>query len=249
VSSDDLKRGLILHFNFDAAVGEKVHDLSGHGNEGEAVGIQWVANGHRGGSVRFGLTNSYIRVPNNDALNPPQLTLAAWIKTSYKDWVWRRIFDKCTGRGYDLTMGGDMKGNSWQGQVALEAGPAWVTSRIQVADGRWHHVAGTFDGSELRLYVDGQPAGKPVPKKGELARTAYDLTIGANRSNPNAALGEVGASFNGMMDDVMMFNRALSAKEVRMLFESQVVAPATGRSPSAGTQGNPDAIERLKQAK
>jgi hypothetical protein len=234
VSPDDLKRGLVFHLNFDSEpVAGIIPDLSGQGNNGKAVNVQWITDGHRGGSVQFGLTKSYITVSNNASLNPPQLTLSAWIKTSYQDWVWRRIFDKGTGQGYVLSMCGDDKDESFQGEVDIEPGKTWAHSGIKVTDGRWHHVLGTFDGTDAKIYVDGRPAGKPARWEGKIPYTAYDLTIGANRSNPNPALGEVDASFNGMMDDVMMFNRALSAEEVRTLFDLQQraensVSPADG---------------------
>ena len=252
-SPEDLKHGLILHYNFDTeAVDGKISDLSGKGNDGQAVNIKWVASGHQSGSVLFGLTNSYITVANNKALNSPQFTLAAWIKTSYKDWVWRRIFDKGTGHGYTLTMGGNMKQNTvWQGKVGLEVGQDWMASKNRVTDGEWHHVVGTYDGAELKLFVDGSPAGKQALTKDGPVPTMYDLTIGANRSNPNAKLGEVDASFNGMMDDVMMYDRALSLEEVQALFKLQggVIMPETIKEPTAAPAAKPDAGERLKKLK
>ena len=94
-SSADITSGLILHYDFDAEpVGGKIPDMSGHGNNGQAVGIQWVADGHQGGSVLFGPTNSYITVPNNDDINPPHLTLAAHFRQGRRpgirsDYGWR----------------------------------------------------------------------------------------------------------------------------------------------------------------
>ncbi len=250
---DTLSQGLVLYYDFDTEpVGDKIPDKSGHGNDGLAFGVGWLANGHRGGAVLFGLNHSYITVPNNDSLNPPHLTLAAWIKTSYKDWVWRRIFDKGTGQGYVLSMCGDDKGKSFRGQVDIEPGKTWAHSGIQVADGQWHHVVGAFDGAFAKVYVDGWRVGSQGHWVGELPNTAYDLTIGANRSNPDANLGEVDASFNGMMDDVMMFNRALSDGEVQELFKSQggVLGPKPAPPPPpAGTPAKPSAADRLKQLK
>jgi hypothetical protein len=256
VSVEDLKRGLILYFNFDAKPVEgKIPDLSGQKNDGLAAGIEWVADGHRGGSVSFGPKDSYITVPNNEGLNPTRMTMAAWIKTSCKDTVWRRIFDKGTGVGYDLTMGGGGDGGgpgntkSFQGLFCLEVGPGgFDKSAIEVADGRWHWVVGTFDGSRLREYVDGQPLGGGTQGKGDPAPNVFALTIGANRSNPKDELGEVGASFNGMMDDVMMWNRALSAEEIHAFYlmrrtpadaEPAQLLAATGGldTPANGTVG------------
>ncbi len=261
VTAEALKRGLILHFDFDQEpAGNHIPDLSGSGNDGTAVMVQWVADGHRGGSAQFGKDNSYITVPNNDSLNPAQMTLCAWIKTSYSDSVWRRIFDKGTGVGYDLTMGGDYQGKSHQGPFILEVGKNSLPSRAKVYDGNWHQVVGTFDETELNVYVDGELAGGPRASAGQPAHTAYNLTIGANRSNPNASIGEVGSSFYGLMDDVMMYDRALTPREVKFLYASQkttadvpLAIPAP-RSPAPAAnpppaQNKPTAAQRLKQVK
>ncbi|HEX3628787.1 MAG TPA: LamG-like jellyroll fold domain-containing protein [Verrucomicrobiae bacterium] len=178
--------------------------------------------------------NSYIRVPDNDSLNPSNLTLATWVNTSSTDRIWRRIFDKATRKEYDLTMAGDgdvggpYSGRSWRGQVALEVAHQWAPSGIRVADGRWHQVVGTFDGSELRIYVDGRTVGGR-PAKGQLGHAPFDLTIGENGSEP---ADEVGESFNGMMDDVMVFNRALSPQEIQVLYNSQMTASDAAIAPA-----------------
>ena len=229
---DNLARNLMLYFNFGSqpAAGS-ISDLSGHGNNGQAVNVQWVADGHRGGCMQFGPTNSYIRVPDNDSLNPSNMTLAAWIQTSFTDRNWRRIFDKAYGQEFDLTMGGDNAvggpddGKSWRGQVALEVAHQWAPSGVKVADGRWHQVVGTFDGSDLRIFVDGRQMGHPHRAKGQPRHAAYDLTIGANRSTGSPE--EMGVSFNGSMDDVMMFNRALSPDDVTALYNLQKTASDT----------------------
>jgi len=253
---EELSQGLVLYYSFDSEPSAKeIVDESGKGNNGLPVNVQWVKEGHQGGCTSFGPTNSYITVPNKDSINPPRLTMAAWIKTSCKDAVWPRIFDKGTDKGYTLTMGS----KRWKGQVCLEVGPANVFSGIdvQVADGQWRHIVGTFDGADAKLYVDGRliRTGHWV---GEVGITPYDLTIGANRSNPKADKGEVGVSFNGMMDDVMMFNRALSTDEVQALFKVQggmlgaklknsSLVTITPAKPAA--QNKPGADERLKQVK
>ena len=244
----NLADGLLLYFNFDKApVAGKVPDLSGQGNDGKAVNVQWVADGHRGGSVVFGDSNSYITVPNNQGINPPQFTEAAWIKTSFKDKAWRRVFDKSWDHGYDITMGGDDGGKSYQGQVMMEVASAAAGIRGPVTDGRWHQVVGTFNAKELVIYFDGRKAGSAHAKQ-QPAPTMFDLTIGANRSDPPT---EIGPSFVGMMDDVMMFNRALSAEEVQKLFTAQggVLEPQPASNPPAATPAKPSAADRLKQVK
>ena len=245
---DDLKQGLILHYDFDSApLAGKVADKSGRGNDGVVVNVAFLKEGHQGGAAKFALNDSYITVPNNQGLNPPQFTLAAWIKTSFKDKAWRRIFDKSWDHGYDITMGGDDGGKSYQGQVMMEVAGAAAGIRGPVTDGQWHHVVGTFNAKELVVYLDGRRAGS-VRAKQQPAPTMYDLTIGANRSDPPA---EVGPSFNGMMDDVMMFNRALSAEEVQSLFTAQggVLEPQPASNPPATAPAKPDAATRLREVK
>jgi hypothetical protein len=214
-----------------------------------------MADGHQGGAARFGLTDSYISVPNNEKLNSSNLTLSVWIKTSYKDHVWRRILDKRWDRGFAISIGG-LNGQDarWNGKATLEINKHFCASDAVMCDGQWHHLCGTYDGARQKLYVDGWLQKGGPAWHGGVAANSYDLTIGANRSNPDGALGEVGAAFNGMMDDVMMFNRVLSADEVQALFKSQggVLGPKPEPpSPpaSAGTESKGDPAERLKKVK
>ena len=140
-----------------------------------------------------------------------------------------------------------------KGKLEWETGVVYGgISPQSLADGQWHHVVGTYDGVDAKLYMDGWPVGKPGHKVGEIPHTDYDLTIGANRSNPDGALGQIGASFNGMMDDVMMFNRALSDDEIQTLFKAQggvLAAQPAQPAPTASPQNKPSAADRLKQVK
>ena len=221
----DLSRGLILHMTFDAdeTGAGRISDVSGMGNNGRPSGVRWTASGKRGGAYEFAGDSNEIVVANNASVNPKRFTLAAWIKTSASSDKWLRIFDKSYSRGYALSIAADWQGNSWQGLVSLEIGPGthFSVTRTKVADGQWHHVVATFDGSEQILFVDGKPEGRPLRwmTPGEAGLTDFDLVIGCNRSN----VGEYdyGVSFRGLIDEPMMWNRALTIKEVAMLFESQ----------------------------
>jgi hypothetical protein len=234
VTAASLREGLVLDMTFGQdeassgvitdssgkARGGKITDSSGKGNHGVAAGVRWTSDGRRGGAYEFTADGDEIVISNNPSLNPKQLTLAAWIKTSYMDDKWRRIFDKSWDQGYDLTMGGDWHGLSYRGQVGIEIGPRlkFIRSGIVVADGKWHHVAGTFDGNEEIVYVDGRPMGSPVPWKKPVPSNSFNLIIGSNRSTPSE---ESGLSFIGLIDEPMMWNRALSANEVAFLYQSQ----------------------------
>ncbi len=230
MTEQDLSRGQVLHLTFDQdeSGGGKVTDVSGRGNHGRASGVRWTPDGRKGGAYEFTADGDQIVIPNNASLNPQQVTLAAWIKTSTKDAIWRRIFDKSYSRGYALSIAGEWQGKKWNGLVSLEMGPGthFSTTKTMVADGQWHQVVATFDGTEQRLYVDGKPEGWALRwKKGQKAgATDFNLVIGCNRSSVGDY--DIGMSFRGLIDEPMMWERALSPEEVAFLFESQNGSPA-----------------------
>jgi RNA polymerase sigma factor (sigma-70 family) len=224
VTAASLREGLVLDMSFDQdeTGNGMIMDSSGKKNNGRALGVRWTADGKKGGAYEFTTDGDEIVVSNNKSLNPKQLTLAAWIKTSNADAIWRRIFDKSFREGYALSISGG-KQNKWRGLASMETGPGnhFSSTKSMVADGQWHQVVATFDGTEQLLFVDGKLEGKAVrwAKPGRVGATDFNLAIGCNRSN----LGEhdFGTSFRGLIDEPMMWNRALSTNEVAFLFESQ----------------------------
>jgi RNA polymerase sigma factor (sigma-70 family) len=239
VTADSLREGLVLDMTFDQdeagsgvitdssgkARGGKITDHSGEGNHGVAAGVRWTSDGKRGGAYEFTADGDEIVITNNKSLNPKQLTLAAWIKTSYTDAIWRRIFDKSYTQGYALSIAGDFGKQSWRGLLSLEMGLGthFSVTRIKVADGQWHQVVATFDGTDEMLFVDGKLEARPLrwKKGGKLGATDFNLVIGCNRSNLSPAENDLGASFRGLIAEPMMWNRALSANEVAFLYQSQ----------------------------
>jgi RNA polymerase sigma factor (sigma-70 family) len=223
ITKESLIKGLILHFTFaKAAPDGNVTDLSDAKNDGKASGARWTPNGKMGGAYEFKTDGDQIEVANNESLNPKQITLAAWIKTSYMDARWRRIFDKSYDKGYALSIAGDWRNKSYRGLGCLEICPGThvAYSNIVVADGQWHHLVATFDENEQRLYVDGQIHNAIRWKKpGQLNTNNFNLVIGCNRSNLQE--DDLGISFRGLIDEPMVWNRALSPEEVKFLFESQ----------------------------
>ncbi len=226
VTTASLREGLVLDLNFDQdeTGSGKITDSSGKKNNGRASGVQWTAEGRKGGAYEFTADGDEIVVPNNKSLNPEHLTLSAWIKTKTGDHYWRRIFDKSYGKGFALSVAGDDQGKKWYGQVSMEIGPGthFAMTKSRVDDGQWHQVAMTFDGSEELIYVDGQVQGKLHWKQpGKAGTTDFNLVIGCNRSNLAKSEDDLGVSFRGLIDEPMMWNRALSEKEVAFLYQSQ----------------------------
>ena len=219
-STADFPQGLMLHFDFDQAeTGGVITDRTGR-NTGHALGAKWMSTGKQGGAYEFTPTNCYIQVTNSPSLNTPQATFTVWFKTSRSDSIERYIFDKLMDRGYALSIAGESKDKDGKNKGKLCAGVNGhcCLSDSVVTDGVWHHGAATFDGETLKLYVDGQLQKQVVSWHGEIASNTNDLTIGMNRSNP--APQEKGQSFDGAIDEVMIFNHALSDAEVKAVVAS-----------------------------
>lgn len=219
----DLKKGLVLHFSCDTpAINGAMKDESGTGNDGHVVGAKWVAEGKGHGAYSFNPANKTdaIVVPANPSLDIEHITESAWIKTSVKDIWWRRIIDKNWQEAYDLTMGGvPLNGSGYfLGKIGMELGERNVFSSRSVADGKWHHVVSTFDGSEMVIYVDGQEQKRKTVPHMKIGISKSVLRIGNGDLNSRRRDGSLEIlAFDGEIHDVRIYNRALSPDEVAAL--------------------------------
>lgn len=219
VTRESLRRGLVLHFTLDREEpGAQVADTSGKGNHGVVTGARWSADGRRGGAYEFGADGDRIQAPASPTLAPQRLTLAAWIKTSARDGTWRRIFDRSATQGYALSIAGDRKDDTWRGRVCLETWNGFCLSQNVVADGTWHHIVAVYDTTGQWLYVDGrrQPDEGFFQDRGPRPANRYSLIIGGGQSTPPDA-GSA-ASFQGLIDEPMVFDRILTAPEAAFLY-------------------------------
>ena len=229
-------RGLELYFSFDHPdAGGLVVDRSGQNNNGHASGAQWNSAGKQGGGFLLSPGDSCIHVAGSRSLNVKQSTFAVWFKTSRSDETWHWIQERRGGQGYALGIGGGSGGDS-RGKLAFSAsGTKPCLSDNVVTDGVWHHGAVTFDGENLRMYLDGQPQKQVVPCHAAITAIADDLTIGMNRSKPSPR--EMDQSFDGMIDELMIFNRVLSADEIKAMVSAvdpSVVKPKFTKQQVAG---------------
>ena len=135
-----------------------------------------------------------------------EITVAAWIKTSSVG-----SSDSIAALGYAWRLRSGSGGNvAFQVMNTSPVGAA--TGTIPVDDGTWHHVAGAFDGTEYKLYIDGR-TNVSVASAGELqgSATAYNACIGAHYKRSDGAPKNF---FNGFIDDVRIYDRVLSEEEI-----------------------------------
>ncbi|MEM7234352.1 MAG: LamG-like jellyroll fold domain-containing protein, partial [Planctomycetota bacterium] len=179
--------------------------------------LQFV-DGRLGRALRLDSKRT-VRADDYDALRSTrQTTIAAWIRPRNVTDSWQCIYRKEDGTDRRLLALGK-EGPFWGLWCGLSIGGKYVEvgaelDKKQLSDGEWHHVAVTFDGRRLGLYVDGK-------KRGDHARSG---AIGANGSAP-AFIGSFGGNrehFQGDVDDVRVYTRALSEGDLGKLAAGDV---------------------------
>ncbi len=166
-----------------------------------------------GTALRFDGVDDYVSIPHDPALNAYPLTITAWIKTarvsSAVDGIITKYFD-ASFNGYSLNL---RNGNlyAWY----LRSGGSVVVNPFGldggfIADGQWHHIAFVISSAGGTLYVDGNFRNSVAWTGTPGAPTGTEpLQFGRYHNYPN--------SFSGEMDEITLWNRALSADEVNYL--------------------------------
>ena len=198
--------GLVAEFAFEEGKGHKLADTSGLGQRARAADVEWVT-GHSGPGLRFADPESAVRVSCRRSLNLDQaITLEAWVLPGPSSDESRIIIaknDEYLLRIDKASEGGRISFFVQVGSPAVTWEPR-VSSKAAIAPGVWHHVAGTWDGQKLRLYVDGELHGE-TDRTGRPNPNPYPVMIG-NFEYPSCH----GGAFGGVIDEVRIYRRALS---------------------------------------
>jgi len=215
----DIKEGLVAHWKFDEGSGDTASDSTGNGNDGTLIdGPQWTTGYIGDAALHFDGTDDYVAIQNFHYDNDSGLegvTVALWIRTTNEANQIIATFDR--NEYWRLEINGSGAG---PGQVGWDvwAGTAQVDygSVTRVDDGEWHHVAGVFDAGTLTIYIDGNPeptaSGDSTFGRGRAVRYGF-LGVGSEATSFNGAHTPADY-FDGDMDEVRIYNRALTAEEI-----------------------------------
>jgi len=211
----DMPQGLVLRFSCDEFrnSGAMVPDVTGSNNNGRVSGVRFASAGRLNGGCEFTGKNSYIQVPASPLLDSRQVSFCLWFKTAKTEKPDRTLVDKRADSGYALRLAAGDKQSGRRGKLYATICGRDVYSDASVADSAWHHAAVTYDGETVKLYVDGIRQQQTAAGHGDMGAFGQPLTLGMNRSNPTAKDKE--AAFDGALDEVMVFNRALTEADVR----------------------------------
>ena len=198
--------GLVGAWGFDEASGPQAADASGRGNHGTISGATRAAAGRFGGALGFDGTNDWVTVPDQASLDlTTGMTLEAWVNPAALGGAWRTALLKENGGtlAYALYAHDGARGPAGHVNPGADTG---VGAASALPVNAWSHVAVTYDATTMRVYVNGaQVATRAV--SGALQNGSGPLRIGGN-----AVWG--GEFFSGSLDEVRVYNRALTAAEV-----------------------------------
>ena len=202
----------------DEGSGKKVADASGNGNDGEFVGNPKWIEGVFGSALHFNGRNDMIPVGKDKSLRITEGTMMNWIniQTSNDSGLSSMTIPYDDGAAWDAPYRSLGLG-TWQGQLRY-----WIAINDQnreiqpgkIEVDQWYHEAITFDGDTRKAYLDGELVKE---EKG-----AGEITYG--RPAPTAVIGSASVVvkrefFNGYVDEIAIFDVALSEKEINELMD------------------------------
>lgn len=212
-SCDSVKNGLVACYSFDG----NANDLTGNGNNGVVNGAILTADrfGNQNSAYKFNGNGDFILVPDSPRLNPTALTVSVWINVSSSSIPMdivskdgesseRQYLLMSNGVGFRAHIG-DANGNF-----------NYSDGQIPILAGNWYHLVQTYDGTSLRMYVNGQYESSATINiaSGGVTTSAQPVRIGGGAPNDDLQLW-----FNGAIDDVRIYDRTLSETEIEQLYK------------------------------
>ena len=222
VSAQNITRDLVLNMPFD---GRSLQDVSGFSNNGITVGSPTFTTDHKGRANSAILLNGqtdYFYAPDAASLRPDSLTVSLWIRVSaltdnmtlynksrFSDSGGEQYSSLIRPAGSGITINTDIKQNAGCKIGGWQTFP--VTSALPIINA-WHHIVFTYQKRTARMYYDGVL----ISEKNDLPADKIDNCIGGELKF-GAQFSGGPQYFNGAMDDIRVYRRALTSAEVKAL--------------------------------
>jgi len=221
---DVVKNGLVACYPFDG----NANDVSTNGNHGTVNGATLTADrfGKPNSAYQFNGKDNFILVANSPTLNPERLTVSVWVNPAH--WHLGYIVAKDDGRyarQYIISTY-----NSFHiHQRTTDGGFIHYSNKNGIAYSKWYHVVQTYDGQSLKLYIDGQyypPESNSTiatslsPGNNQVSQQPLRIGIGTLDGKPYFP-------FVGVIDDISIYNRALTEEEIKKLYQLKDSPPKT----------------------
>lgn len=202
--------GLVGWWKFDETQGNTAQDSSGGNHNGTLVGNARFGKGKVGGAIDLDGAGSFVRITDKSAFDiGGEITIAAWVNFRSSPTEWAAIVAKGDSAWRLSTAWAERKFHTSIGQGDSES----VDGTTPVNAGEWHHVTAVFGSGFLRLYVDGRLEDNQTRTEA-MKRNDFEVLIGENAERQ-------GRCFNGLLDDVRIYNYALSTDQIMALAAGQ----------------------------
>jgi hypothetical protein len=260
ISTNDftVTSGLVGHWRFDEGGGTTTADVSGNGNDGTLAGGPTWSSGLFAGALRFDGMDDFVDCGNDASLNiTGKITVALWTKSEDLPVRFDALLLKSNARwteGFGLFYNGSNQVRFFVSHWSVNMASAPINPT------QWNHIAGVYEGSAVKIYVNGVE-GTSISYTGAIISTTANLEIGRGASDAY--------NLNGLIDEARIYNRALSAEEIRVLANPAVSGVAVPNisiqnakdfhlsqnypnpfSPQGrGTVGNPETVIRYELPK
>jgi hypothetical protein len=206
---------LIGHWRFDRAEGDIAFDSSGRKMHGKLTGDSHIiSDAEKGNVLSLDGEGDYVYIGNDSSLDlPNSMTLAAWIKANPSDELAYDIVSKGAGcwRLFQNVQTGRLEFYCCGLHVPKRDHYYTIFGRTNLIDGKWHHIACTYDGRSMTIYIDGRLE-RTAAASGVVNPRTWPVLIGASPS----AIGS-GCEFRGLIDDVRIYSYALNKEEIATL--------------------------------
>lgn len=219
----------VAYYRFDETTGQIAADSSANGNAGTLINLpfddsEWIP-GRISGALSFNADNSgddYVSIPDSPSLNfttNPVVSIAAWVRGSSAQPNGAGIVAKGSGAGgeqFALDAHIDQVATPAYRFYARNSAGTVVNCTTPVAlNGRWQHVVAVFDGSAglMQCYVNGQLVSSVAGPTSLLPNT-HEISVG----NRQSGAGPYNLPFTGVIDDVRLYNHALSSSDVQQIY-------------------------------
>jgi len=232
-TNEEQSPGPIAYWKFDEGYGATANDSTANANNGTISEATWQDESIclSGKCLQFDGTDDYVSIANDDEISGlAEITVEAWINPKTSG-VWRGIIGSEGTGAYHFQI---QTGNLLQFYVYGPGDDAFSTTSFSGSNlNKWFHVVGTYDGSTIKVYVNGVEEGSQGGLSGDIASSS-DIRIGRASS--------VSRTFNGFMDDVKIYPYARTATQIKSDYASRGSVKGTSAS-----FGNEDPFASLSQ--
>lgn len=218
------EEGLVAYYPFDEGTGQAIKDTSGNGHDGKIIGTAKWVDGKHGKAIEFDGKTSYVEVPDAaDFAIQTDVTFTVWFKPNVTINAANNAY-RMMSKNNDVFFLFNYEKLGQLGFLVKDpagANHAVHSTTAEWTSGIWYHVAGTFDGKELKIYINGKLEAT-MAYEGKIGTSKLALWIGAD-DYPNY--------FPGAIDDVRIYKRTLNASDVNGAME----LPPSAIQPSSGS--------------